>query len=288
MKLVTTTEGVGRIEGDDVALLDVPDADLGAVLARGTFGECAAAPTRAHRPLADAVLRAPVPQPPKVICIGINYRSHVDELRTVLGNFDEPAEPVFFFIPSSAVCGPNDPIVFPALAPTQVDHECELAVVIGTTGKDIDPADAWGHVAGITMANDVSARDVQAKAMTGPVLELSHAKGFDTFKPMGPALVTPDEFGIDPLDVEITCSVDGTEHQRARTTDLIFDVPSCIAHVSRYVTLVPGDVILTGSPAGVGFFQGRFLVDGDVVEVTGEGIGTLRNLCTATESKDRP
>lgn len=280
MRYATTSSGVARVEGDELVALDVRYRDLGEVLAASALADLADAPAKERTPFAGAELRAPVPQPPKVICIGINYGTHVDELRTVLGNFDDPTEPVFFFIPSSAVCGPTDPIVFPAIAPGKVDHECELAVVIGTGGKDIDPADAWVHVAGITMANDVSARDVQGKAMSGPVYELSHCKGFDTFKPMGPVLVTPDEIGTDPLDVEISCSVSGTERQRASTTDLIFDVPSCIAHVSKYVSLVPGDVILTGSPAGVGFFQGRFLVDGDVVEVTGEGIGTLRNVCT--------
>ena len=283
MRYATTSNGIARVEGDVLVALDVPYAGLGEALAAGALGELASAPEKERTLLADAELRAPVPQPPKVICIGINYGTHVDELRTVLGNFDAPDEPVFFFIPSSAVCGPNDPITFPGIAPTQVDHECELAVVIGAAGKDIDPANAWDHIAGVTMANDVSARDVQGKAMAGQVFELSHAKGFDTFKPMGPVLVTPDEIGVDPFDVEITCSVNGTEYQRASTTDLVFDVPACVAHVSKYVSLVPGDVILTGSPAGVGFFQGRFLADGDVVEVTGEGIGTLRNICTVTE-----
>jgi 2-keto-4-pentenoate hydratase/2-oxohepta-3-ene-1,7-dioic acid hydratase in catechol pathway len=277
MKLVSTTEGVGRVEGDEVVLLDLPDPDLGAVLARGALEECATAPTRARRPYAEVTLRAPIPQPPKVICIGINYQSHVEELRTVLGKFPAPERPVFFFIPSSAVCGPTDPIQRPIVDPDKVDHECELAVVIGRGGRDIDPENSWSHVAGITMANDVSARELQSLAMTGPQFELSHAKGFDTFKPMGPLLVTTDELDL-PLDLAITCSVNGEVHQQARTTDLIFDVPACIAEVSRYVSLVPGDVILTGSPAGVGFFAGRFLVDGDIVKVTGEGIGTLLNV----------
>jgi 2-keto-4-pentenoate hydratase/2-oxohepta-3-ene-1,7-dioic acid hydratase in catechol pathway len=211
-----------------------------------------------------------------VVCIGITYASPLEELRSVLGTFAAPAAPVFFYVPSSAVCGPTDDIVLPALAPTQVDHECELAVVIGRGGRDLDPRTAWDHVAGVTLANDVSARDVQAKAMSGPMLELSHAKGFDTFKPMGPVLLTTDEVSL-PLDVEISCTVSGTEYQRARTSDLIFDVPACLAQVSRWVSLEPGDVVLTGSPAGVGFFQGRFMVAGDVVEVTGEGIGSLRN-----------
>jgi len=275
--LATLTKGIARVEGDELAVLDLPHPDLGAVLAAGDLAACETASVKERQPFALDRLRAPVPRPPKVICIGINYESHLDELKTVLGDFPAPEDPVFFFVPSSAVAGPGDRIVLPPLAPAKVDHECELADVIGTGGCDIDPADAWSHVAGITMANDVSARDVQSKAMRGQVFELSHAKGFDTFKPMGPVLVTLDEVPTDPLEVSVTCSVDGVEHQRASTVELVFDIPTCIAHVSRYVTLDPGDVILTGSPAGVGFFQGRFLTEGQVVEVTGEGIGTLRN-----------
>ncbi len=277
MRLVSHSEGIGRIEGDEVALLDLPYRDLGACLAAGGVESCRDATVRKRLPLGEARLLAPVPRPPKVICVGINYHDHVEELRSVLGAFEAPKEPVFFFVPSSAVTGPNDPIYMPEIAPGQVDHECELAVVIGRGGRDLDASTAWRHVAGITMANDVSARDVQAKAMGGQIFELSHAKGFDSFKPMGPCLVTMDEVEL-PLDLEISCSVSGTEYQRARTSALVFDVPTCLALISRYVSLEPGDVVLTGSPAGVGFFQGRFLVEGDVVEVSGEGIGTLRNV----------
>jgi 2-keto-4-pentenoate hydratase/2-oxohepta-3-ene-1,7-dioic acid hydratase in catechol pathway len=285
VKFATTSSGVAYLDGDHLVVLDTPYRDLGEVLDHGALGDLADAPVKERIPLADAELRAPVPRPPKVICIGINYGSHVDELRTVLGDFEAPSEPVFFFIPSSAVCGPDDPIVLPAVAPGQVDHECELAVVIGTGGHGIAAAEAWGHVAGLTMSNDVSARDVQSKAMRGQVFELSHAKGFDTFKPMGPFLLTTDEVDTGNLDIDVECSVNGTIHQQASTTDLVFDVAACIAHVSKFVSLAPGDVILTGSPAGVGFFQGRFLNEGDVVEVTGSGIGTLRNVCVAATSR---
>lgn len=278
MRLATTTAGaVARVEDEELVLLDLPYPDLGAVLGAGALDDCSTAPAKERRPFDPATLRAPVPVPPKVLCIGINYASHVDELRSVLGKFPAPQHPVFFFVPSSAVCGPTDPILRPAVDPDQVDHECELAVVIGRAGRDIDASDAWAHVAGVTLANDVSARHLQTKAMTGPQFELSHAKGLDSFKPMGPVLVTTDELAL-PLDVELSCAVNGTLRQHARTADLIFDVPSCIAEVSRYVSLTPGDVILTGSPAGSGFFEGRFLVDDDVVEVHGVGIGMLRNV----------
>jgi 2-keto-4-pentenoate hydratase/2-oxohepta-3-ene-1,7-dioic acid hydratase in catechol pathway len=284
MQLATLTDGIARIEDGEVAVLDLPYGDLGEVLAAGALERCRSAAVTERRPFDVARLRAPVPRPPKVVCIGINYACHLEELRSVLGTFEAPTEPVFFYVPSSAVCGPADDIVLPALAPTQVDHECELAVVIGRGGRDLDARTAWAHVAGVTLANDVSARDVQVKAMSGPMLELSHAKGFDGFKPMGPVLVTPDELSL-PLDVEISCAVNGTEYQRARTTDLIFDVPACLAHVSRWVSLEPGDVVLTGSPAGVGFFQGRFMTAGDVVEVTGGGIGSLRNRLVPAASR---
>lgn len=287
MRLATVPEGIARIEGDEVALLELPYRDLGACLAAGQIESCRDASVRERVPLEGLALCAPVPRPPKVVCVGINYHDHVEELRTVLGRFEAPKEPVFFFVPSSAVAGPHDPILMPEVAPGQVDHECELAVVIGRGGRDLDASAAWEHVAGLTMANDVSARDVQAKAMGGQIFELSHAKGFDSFKPMGPELVTMDEVEL-PLDLEIRCSVNGTVHQRARTSQLLFDVPTCLAHISRYVSLEPGDVVLTGSPAGVGFFQGRFLAAGDVVETTGEGIGTLRNIVEpAVKGEDR-
>jgi 2-keto-4-pentenoate hydratase/2-oxohepta-3-ene-1,7-dioic acid hydratase in catechol pathway len=128
------------------------------------------------------------------------------------------------------------------------------------------------------MANDVSARDIQLQAMSGGhEFTLAHAKGLDTFKPTGPAVVTLDEFSL-PLDLEIGCRVNGETKQCARTASLIHDVPDCIAYVSEFMRLDPGDVVLTGSPAGVGFFRGGdFLRDGDIVEVWGEGIGSLRN-----------
>jgi len=284
MRLVSLAEGVARLEGNELVALDLDAPDLGALLARGALASCADAPIRSRQPYRLELLRAPVPRPPKVVCIGINYATHVDELRTALGDFPPPREPVFFFVPSSAVAGPADSVVLPRLAPDRVDHECELAVVVGRRAKEIAPDEAWAYVAGLTMANDISARDVQAKAMRGPALELSHAKGFDGFKPMGPVLVTLDELATAPLDLELRCRVNGEERQRARTSDLLFDIPACLSHVSQWVTLEPGDVILTGSPAGVGFFQGRFLEPGDVVEVEGEGIGTLRNEIVAARA----
>jgi 2-keto-4-pentenoate hydratase/2-oxohepta-3-ene-1,7-dioic acid hydratase in catechol pathway len=182
--------------------------------------------------------------------------------------------------------GPNDPIVLPSRWPDQVDYESELAVVIGRSARDVGEGEVWDHVAGVTMANDVSARDIQLEAFGGHEMTLTHAKGLDGFKPMGPCLVTLDELDVTGaggnrgsacLDVHIGCAVNGEQRQDARTADLVHDVPRCVSYVSQYMRLDPGDVLLTGSPAGVGFFQGKFLRAGDVVETSGEGIGTMRN-----------
>jgi 2-keto-4-pentenoate hydratase/2-oxohepta-3-ene-1,7-dioic acid hydratase in catechol pathway len=168
------------------------------------------------------------------------------------------------------------PPPLPDFAHDQVDYEVELAVVIGRGGSRIAEADAMRHVVGYTLANDVSARDIQMKAMTGQEFTLTHAKGLDGFKPLGPALVTADEFD-DPIDIHIETRVNGEIRQDARTNDFVHSIPRCISYVSGYMRLDPGDVILTGSPAGVGFFQGIFLKAGDVVEMTADRIGTLRN-----------
>jgi 2-keto-4-pentenoate hydratase/2-oxohepta-3-ene-1,7-dioic acid hydratase in catechol pathway len=282
MKFYVTTRGIGRRAGEALELLDLPFADLGAAFDAGyTISRLSDAPVKAREPLADAELRAPVVRPPKIVCIGVNYASHIDELRMVLPDFETPAHPIFFLVPGSAVIGPNDPIVLPSRWPAQVDYESELAVVIGKTAKDVAEAEVWGHVAGLTMANDVSARDIQLQAMTGHELTLTHAKGLDGFKPMGPCLVTPDELD-GARDIRIGCKVNGEVRQDARTSDLVHDIPRCVSYVSQFMRLDPGDVLLTGSPAGVGFFRGgksdeRFLRPGDVCEVSGEGIGTMRN-----------
>ena len=280
MKFFTTDRGVAReAEDGSLELLDLAAEDLGAQLAVDPDLEQArAAAARERVAPSDVALLAPVRAPRKVIGIGINYQSHADEVRELLEQMGIglPTDPPFFLTPGSAVIGPEAPIVLPRVAPDMVDYEIELAAVIGRAGFEIDEADALSHVAGYTLGNDVSARDVQRAAMTGPELELSQAKGMDGFKPLGPSLVTRDEFP-DPLDVHIATRVNGELRQDARTTELIHPVSRCIAHVTKYMRLDPGDVILTGSPAGVGHFRGVFLKPGDVVELTADRIGTLRN-----------
>ncbi|MDJ0787179.1 MAG: fumarylacetoacetate hydrolase family protein [Myxococcota bacterium] len=280
MKLFTTDRGIAREAADGaLEILEVEATDLGAQLAVDQDLEAARSANVRERVARDDVrLLAPVPAPRKVIGIGINYQSHVEETREMLERLGVqlPADPVFFLAPGSAVIGPEDPIVLPRVAPDMVDYEIELAAVIGRGGFEIDEDTALTHVAGYTLANDVSARDVQRTAMSGPEFELSHAKGMDGFKPMGPALVTVDEFP-EPLDVHLETRVNGELRQDARTDELVHPVARCIARITQFMRLDPGDVILTGSPAGVGVFRGTFLKPGDRVELSAAPIGTLRN-----------
>ena len=284
MRLFTTTEGIAReAAGGELEILDLPYGDLGEALrADPELGTVRDARARRRSAPGDVTLRAPVLRPGKVIGMGINFHSHVEETREFLKarGIEPPSEPVFFLAPGSAVIGPGEDIVLPAIAPDQVDYEIELAAVIGVGGASIDEDDALRHVAGYTLANDVSARDLQRKSFEGPEYSLSHAKGLDTFKPMGPALVTTDEFA-EPLDIRLRARVNGELRQDERTTDFVHSVSRCVAHVSRFMQLEPGDVMLTGSPAGVGVFQGKFLRAGDVVELEADRVGLLRNVVAA-------
>jgi 2-keto-4-pentenoate hydratase/2-oxohepta-3-ene-1,7-dioic acid hydratase in catechol pathway len=203
-------------------------------------------------------LLAPVIPRSKVVAVGKNYADHVQEM----GGAEAPKEPLLFLKPNTAVSGPDDPIVLPRQS-TEVHYEGELAVVIGRLCKDVPLERVPEVVVGYTVANDVTARDLQRSDG-----QWSRAKGFDTFCPLGPYLVT----GLDPSDLRLTTRLNGATVQDARTSQLIHDIPSIVAYVSAAFTLLPGDVILTGTPAGVGP-----VVAGDRVEVEIEGIGTLSN-----------
>jgi len=186
-----------------------------------------------------------------------------------------------------AVVGPGTPIVLPADAPDQVDYEGELALIVGTGGSNIAAADAWTHIAALTIVNDVSARDIQLSGMADGAItaidNVSRAKGFPTFKPLGPCLVTVDEFES-PLNLQITTYVNGEVRQSARTSEMIFSVPEIVEYVSSSVHLAVGDLILTGTPGGVGLATGAYLKAGDVVEIDIEGIGRLTNPVVASNS----
>ncbi len=221
-------------------------------------------------PLARLVLLAPVPRPGKVVAIGRNYADHATEEGVV-----PPGSPLVFAQFPSSVVGPRAAIRWDPTLTDQVDYEAELAVVIGRRARCVTEADALSYVLGYTCLNDVTARDVQFADG-----QWVRGKSLDTFCPMGPAIVTADEIPY-PGDLRITCTVNGETLQDARTSAMFFGVPRLISHCSQAFTLEPGDVIATGTPAGVGIFRRppRLLQDGDVVTVTLEGVGELTNTC---------
>jgi 2-keto-4-pentenoate hydratase/2-oxohepta-3-ene-1,7-dioic acid hydratase in catechol pathway len=233
------------------------------------YGEAAQAAADAGEggPLAAATLRAPVEDPDKVICLGLNYRDHAEEAGLAL-----PAAPMLFAKYRNSLVGPSAPIMLPPVS-AAVDYEAELAVVIGRPVKDVGADTALDHVAGVMALNDVTARDVQHATS-----QWTAGKAIDTFAPCGPALVLLDEID-DVQALRVIARVNGEIVQDGTTADMIFGVAETIAFLSRLMTLVPGDIIATGTPAGVGFSRDPqiLLHDGDVVEVEIEGVGALRN-----------
>jgi 2-keto-4-pentenoate hydratase/2-oxohepta-3-ene-1,7-dioic acid hydratase in catechol pathway len=219
-----------------------------------------------HR-LDEVRLLAPLPDAGKIVAVGRNYADHVDEADLKL-----PARPKIFTKFDSTVIGPGDDIVRPTHT-SQLDYEVELAVVIGTRARDVTPESAMDHVAGYTVTNDISARDIQFSDE-----QLTLGKNFDTFCPMGPVVTTVDELP-DPAAIELSLTLNGTVMQSSSTKHLIFDIPYLVAFLSSVMTLNPGDVLLTGTPSGVGCFRNPpvWLQPGDVVETSVVGVGTLVN-----------
>ncbi len=276
MKILTfrTAGGTraGRVDGDDVVELDC--ADVGVLLASGPKWRRQAeqADGRRHA-LGDLELAPVIIAPPKIICLGMNYAAHIQEMGREL-----PAHPTLFAKFARSLIGARDPIVLPT---DQVDWEAELAVVIGSEVRHADRAEAGAAIAGYTVCNDISVRDFQYRTS-----EWLQGKIFERSTPLGPWLVTADEVVADPADtpdLAISCEVDGDVRQSSRTGDLIFGPAAIIEYVSRIVTLEPGDVISTGTPGGVG--MGRtppvFLTPGQVVRTAIEGVGELVNECVA-------
>jgi acylpyruvate hydrolase len=276
MRLTTvrTTSGsqAARLDDDRLTALDAPD--VGSLLGNPDWRAIAEETpvTGDLGSLHDASLAALIPRPPKIICVGINYADHVAEM-----NAPTPEQPTLFAKFARALVGPYDPVVIPAAAPDQIDWEAELAVVIGRYGRHLDESGARRAIAGYTAANDVSARDWQFSTM-----QWLSGKTFEHTTPLGPVLVTGDE--VDHAgDLEIVCEVDGIVKQRSRTSQLIFTPDRLVGHVSSMLTLEPGDLILTGTPGGVGHARTppERLVPGSRVTTRIEGIGELHNICIA-------
>lgn len=274
MRLLTarTSAGhqAGRVDGDEVVML--PFADVGALIASGDGWRDAASEDGARTPLRDVELAPVVPNPSKVVCLGLNYATHIREMGR-----DLPTHPTLFGKFARTLTGPTDPIPLPPES-TEVDWEAELALVVGRTVRRATRQEATEAIAGYTVANDISMRDWQWRTT-----QWLQGKMFDSSTPVGPVLVTPDELNGDAgaPDLEIRCEIDGHVMQRSGTGDLLFDPADIVAYVSTILTLDPGDLILTGTPGGVG--AGRdpsiFLQPGQTVRTVIEGIGELVNRC---------
>jgi acylpyruvate hydrolase len=224
-------------------------------------------------PLKGATLLAPVPRPPKLLAVWVNYDEHGNE-----ASIDAPkGAPLFFSKLITAVTGPYQPIILPKIS-QKVDYEAELALVIGKRGKNISADKAYEYVAGYTIMNDVSARDFSLKALIGVVGPSMVQKSFDTFAPMGPCLVTSDEIP-DPHNLNISLRIDNETLQDSNTRYMIHRIPKLIEYISAIATLEPGDVITTGTPPGVGFARNppRWMKAGETVRIEVEKIGTLEN-----------
>jgi 2,4-didehydro-3-deoxy-L-rhamnonate hydrolase len=222
---------------------------------------------------AETRLGAPIRRPSKIVCVGHNYWAHAEETRAPV-----PSEPVLFLKAPSAVSGPFDPVVIPR-GSKKTDHEVELAVVIGAQARNVPREHALGHVAGYLLMNDYSEREFQHERGG----QFTKGKSADTFAPLGPYLVTPDE--IDPRNVRLWLKLNGEVRQDASTRDLIFDVAVLVSYTSQFMTLVPGDVLSTGTPSGVGLGRNppSYLRPGDVVEYGAQGLGIARQTLVGAE-----
>jgi 2-keto-4-pentenoate hydratase/2-oxohepta-3-ene-1,7-dioic acid hydratase in catechol pathway len=266
MRLVSYDAGRGPRAGVLTAegVSDAGDGGLGTLLRAG--GVDAARDVRGRPvPLEDVRLLPPVPDPGKIVCLGLNYRSHAEE-----AGLEAPETPTFFAKYPNALAAPGADVALPGYS-RKVDYEAEVAFVIGRRCKDVAEEDALGAVAGYTLLNDLSARDYQFKTP-----QWQPGKVFDGSAPCGPALVTPDEAGADDA-IEISLTLNGDEMQRSTTADLIHTIPSVVAYLSMLMTLEPGDLISTGTPAGVGSVrQPRvWLKAGDEVVVESPQLGRL-------------
>jgi acylpyruvate hydrolase len=262
-----------RQDGQDLVLL--PYADVGALLAAGDDWPALAAADGERVPTTGTSAAPVVPHPNKIICLGLNYATHIAEMGR-----PTPAYPTLFAKYDGSLIGAHDDIHMPAVS-NDLDWEAELGVVIGRPARHVPREQALDHVGGYTVVNDVTVRDWQHRTR-----EFLSGKTFEATTPVGPALVTPDELPPGASGLAISCSVDGRTMQKSNTADLLFDVADIIAYVSTIITLLPGDLIATGTPGGVG--TGRdpqvFLQPGQELVTLIEGVGELRNIVV----KDQP
>ncbi|VTU15787.1 Ureidoglycolate lyase [Variovorax sp. SRS16] len=273
---------VGLVSEDaaSIALLPLDEAEARrgalALIERQASGTEAMPPAGERIALAEVRLEAPLPLPRRsIFCVGRNYRAHAKELSaSVFKNnaADPEGWPIVFTKLPECVVGPQDEVRLPGEVSSQIDYEAELAMVIGKGGRNIARADALSHVFGYIIVNDVTARDVQMRHQQWDL-----GKSFDTFCPMGPWIVTAD--ALDGARTRVRCWVNGELRQDGQTSDLIFDIPTLIETCSRGITLYPGDVIATGTPAGVGMglVPPQYLKTGDVVRIEIDGLGQLSN-----------
>ncbi|MFN8040944.1 MAG: fumarylacetoacetate hydrolase family protein [Acidimicrobiales bacterium] len=258
----------------DLAALSGDDALADPLTAVARHGElhdlqAAAATATPTGDLAEVTLDAPIPFPRQVFGIGLNYADHAAE-----GGMELPPAPLTFTKFPTCIAGPAADV---PLSGAMVDWEVEIVAVIGTEATRVAEAEAWSVVAGLTLGQDVSDRAVQ---FTGAPPQFSLGKSFPAFGPIGPAIVSVDAFA-DPDDIALWCDVSGDRVQASRSSQLIFGIPTLVSYLSSICTLLPGDLIFTGTPAGVGMSRGRFLVEGDVIDSGADVIGTLHNRCIA-------
>jgi len=278
VKLATirTASGTAAVRLGDAEAVELGVADLSELLRRAGWREQAATAAGPRHPRASLAYAPLVPTPGKIICVGLNYRTHILEMGREL-----PSYPTLFAKFSNALLGAQDNIVLPDVS-DQVDWEAELGVVIGRPARRVSAGQAADAIAGYTIVNDVSMRDWQCRTS-----EWLQGKSFEASTPVGPWLVTPDE--VDAARLDLRCAVDGETRQHANTRDLLFQPADIVAYISQFTTLEPGDLIATGTPGGVG--AGReprvFLRGGQTLTTTIDGLGQLSNYCLAEPARSR-
>ncbi|KUL20656.1 fumarylacetoacetate hydrolase family protein [Streptomyces regalis] len=279
MRLATirTAEGTRAVRVDDAAAVELGHPDLGALLRRPDWRAEAAAADGPGHDLAGLDYAPPVPSPEKIVCVGLNYRNHILEMGREL-----PEHPALFAKFARSQVGAYDPVVLPA-GSDAVDWEAELGVIVGAEVRHATPEQARAAIAGYTVVNDVTARDFQYRSP-----QWLQGKTFEASTPVGPWLVTAEP-GDAPLSAELSCTVDGELMQKADTGDLVFDPAALVAYISRIVTLVPGDLIATGTPGGVGHARKppRYLGEGSELVTRVEGVGECRNTLVSGDAPVR-